>query len=244
MPTMPATDSRVLVVEDNAFTRTTLCGALRDAGVDVVGETGSAAEAIRLGRTVMPEAALLDLDLGEGPNGADVAVELRTLAPAIGIVILTSYEDPRLTGRNLDHLPSNIVYLVKGNLDDARTLSTAIADAIDLASSETSAGPSAVPAPTGDVARLTDRQIEVIRLVAEGLSNAEIARQRDIGRADHHARRARARHSDGVLEQPARAADARVPAHERHGHRRCLRLQPSASGSADAGRSPSRAGWC
>jgi DNA-binding NarL/FixJ family response regulator len=180
MPTMPATDSRVLVVEDNAFTRTTLCGALRDAGVDVVGETGSAAEAIRLGRTVMPEAALLDLDLGEGPNGADVAVELRTLAPAIGIVILTSYEDPRLTGRNLDHLPSNIVYLVKGNLDDARTLSTAIADAIDLASSETSAGPSAVPAPTGDVARLTDRQIEVIRLVAEGLSNAEIARQRYI----------------------------------------------------------------
>jgi DNA-binding NarL/FixJ family response regulator len=37
-----------------------------------------------------------------------------------------------------------------------------------------------VPAPTGDVARLTDRQIEVIRLVAEGLSNAEIARQRYI----------------------------------------------------------------
>lgn len=177
---MPATDTRVLVVEDNAFTRTTLCGALRDAGVDVVGDTGSAAEAIRLARTLAPAAALLDLDLGEGPNGADVAVELRLLAPAIGIVILTSYEDPRLTGRNLEHLPSNIVYLVKGNLDDARTLSTAIADAIGLATSEPSAGRSAVPAPTGDVARLTDTQIEVVRLVAEGLSNAEIARQRYI----------------------------------------------------------------
>lgn len=177
---MPATDTRVLVVEDNAFTRTTLCGALRDAGVDVIGDTGAAADAIRLARALAPEAALLDLDLGDGPNGADVAVELRTLAPTIGIVILTSYEDPRLTGRNLEHLPSNIVYLVKGSLDDARTLSTAIADAIALASNEPSAGRSAVPAPTGDVARLTDTQIEVIRLVAEGLSNAEIARQRYI----------------------------------------------------------------
>lgn len=180
MPTMPATDTRVLVVEDNAFTRTTLCGALRDAGVDVIGDTGSAADAIRLARTLMPEAALLDLDLGAGPNGADVAVELRSLAPAIGIVILTSYEDPRLTGRNLDHLPSNIVYLVKGDLDDSRTLSSALADAVAIASSEPAAGRSAVPAPTGDVARLTDTQIEVIRLVAEGLSNAEIARQRYI----------------------------------------------------------------
>ncbi|MGI9187666.1 MAG: response regulator, partial [Gaiellales bacterium] len=146
MLAMPATDNRVLVVEDNAFTRTTLCGALRDAGVDVVGDTGSAADAIRLARTLLPEAALLDLDLGDGPNGADVAVELRTLAPDIGIVILTSYEDPRLTGRNLDHLPSNLVYLVKGNLDDSRTLSTAIADSIALAIKEPMTGRSAVPA--------------------------------------------------------------------------------------------------
>ena len=180
MPSMPATGTRVLVVEDNAFTRTTLCGALRDAGVDVVGDTGSAADAVRLARTLEPAAALLDLDLGEGPNGADVAVELRAITPSTGIVILTSYEDPRLTGRNLDHLPSNIVYLVKGQLGDARTLSTAIADAVSLASNEPSTGRSAVPASTGDVARLTDTQIEVIRLVAEGLSNAEIARQRYI----------------------------------------------------------------
>lgn len=177
---MPATDARVLVVEDNSFTRTTLCGALRDAGVDVVGETASAADAIRLARTLTPDAALLDLDLGDGPNGADVAVELRVLVPSIGIVILTSYADPRLTGRNLEHLPSNIVYLVKGDLDDARTLSVALHESIELAASDARSGRSAIPAPTGDVARLTDTQIEVIRLVAAGLSNAEISRQRYI----------------------------------------------------------------
>lgn len=181
MPPMPAPDARVLVVEDNAFTRTTLSGALRDAGVDVVGETGLAAEAIRLVRSLTPAAVLLDLDLGDGPNGADVAVELRLLVPTIGIVILTSYEDPRLTGRNLEHLPTNIVYLVKGNLDDARTLSDALHEAISLAAPGAPAGSrSAVPAATGDMARLTDTQIEVVRLVAEGLSNAEISRQRYI----------------------------------------------------------------
>lgn len=181
MPPMPAIDAPVLVVEDNAFTRTTLCGALRDAGIHVVGDTGSAAEAVRLARSLTPAAVLLDLDLGDGPNGADVAMELRSLNAAVGIVILTSYEDPRLTGRNLEHLPTNIVYLVKGDLDDARTLSVALHESIALAApGARAAAVSAIPEPTGDVARLTDVQIEVIRLVAEGPSNAEISRQRYI----------------------------------------------------------------
>jgi DNA-binding NarL/FixJ family response regulator len=94
-------------------------------------------------------------------------------------VILTSYEDPRLTGRNLDHLPGNVRYLVKGELDDASTLSSALAASITMAATP-AAGRSAIPEPTGDVARLTDTQIEVVRLVAEGLSNSEIARQRYI----------------------------------------------------------------
>ncbi len=177
---MPASGVKVLVVEDSQFTRATLCGALRSAHVDVVAETGSAAEAIRLARTCAPDAAMLDLDLGAGPSGVDLAVELRQERPDLGIVILTSYEDPRLTGRNVDHLPSNVVYLVKGELDDAMQLSHALVRSIAAAAANPAAGESPVPAPSGDVARLTDTQIEVVRLVAQGLSNAEIARQRFI----------------------------------------------------------------
>lgn len=176
---MPASGLRVIVVEDSAFTRTTLCGALRDAGVDVVGDAGSASEGVTLTRALAPDAVLVDLDLGAGPSGADLAAELRASRPNLGIVILTSYEDPRLTGRNVDHLPSDVVYLVKGALDDATQLSHAIVRAVAAAGAPSRPG-SPIPKPTGDVAKLTDTQIEVVRLVAEGLSNAEIARQRFI----------------------------------------------------------------
>lgn len=176
---MPASGSRVVVVEDSAFTRTTLCGALRNAGIDVVGDAGTAAEGVALTRAHAPDAVLLDLDLGAGPSGADLAAELRERRPDLGIVILTSYEDPRLTGRNVDHLPADVVYLVKGGLDDAAQLSHAIVRAIAAAGAPRRTG-SPIPAPSGDVARLTDTQIEVIRLVAQGLSNGEIARQRFI----------------------------------------------------------------
>lgn len=61
---------RVLVVEDDGFTRTTLCAALRGLGIDVVADTGSAAQALDLAARHTPDAALLDLDLGPGPGAS------------------------------------------------------------------------------------------------------------------------------------------------------------------------------
>lgn len=175
--------ARVLVVEDNDFTRTTVCGALRDAGVHVVGDTGSAADALALAAQTAPHAALLDLDLGRGPSGIDIAVALRESFPAIGIVILTSYGDPRLTGRNVDHLPGGSVYLVKSDLTSTDALARAIGASMRLAADAGSVSRSAMPAPRGSTAGLTDAQVEVARMVAEGLSNAEIASRRGVSDA-------------------------------------------------------------
>jgi DNA-binding NarL/FixJ family response regulator len=172
---LPSAAPRVLVVEDNDFTRMTLSGALVTAGLDVVGETGSAAEALRIARRRAPDAAMLDLDLGAGPSGIDLAVELRELLPTVGLVMLSSYEDPRLTGRNVDHMPAGTRYAVKGRIGDAHTLSSLITQAIAAAQSGApDAGYPEVPQPSG----LTDGQIEVMRLVADGLSNAQIAEAR------------------------------------------------------------------
>jgi DNA-binding NarL/FixJ family response regulator len=172
---LPTVAPRVLVVEDNDFTRMTLSGALVNAGLDVVGETGSAAEAIRLARRRAPDAAMLDLDLGRGPSGIDLAVELRELLPVIGVVMLSSYEDPRLTGRNVDHMPAGTHYAVKGRIGDAKTLSSLIMQAIaEARGAATDAGGPAMPQVSG----LTDGQIEVMRLIADGMSNAQIAEAR------------------------------------------------------------------
>ena len=79
----------VLVVEDDAFTLSTLCAALRQHGVVVVGEASSAAQAILLANELQPSAALIDLDLGKGPTGIDLArppIPARYPAGATGIV--------------------------------------------------------------------------------------------------------------------------------------------------------------
>ena len=64
---------RVVIVEDDALLRTSLVAALPLQGIDVVGSADGAAGALELIRRVQPDAALLDLDLGVGPNGIDIA---------------------------------------------------------------------------------------------------------------------------------------------------------------------------
>jgi DNA-binding NarL/FixJ family response regulator len=174
---------RVIVVEDDAFTRTTLCAALRGTGVDVVADTASAAQALDLAALRAPHAALLDLDLGPGPNGIDVAIALREARPSIGIVILTGYSDPRLTGRNVEALPGGTIYLTKGELSSADVLARALDTSRRLASDPRALAVSVQPRPRGSTARLTDTQVEVARMVADGLSNAEIAARRNVSPA-------------------------------------------------------------
>lgn len=169
---------RVIVVEDNAFARATVTGALEGGADDihVVFDTASAADALERGRRLAPHAALLDLDLGEGPSGVDLARALRRHLPGIGIVILTSYDDPRLSGHAIDRIPEGTVYLLKREIGHVDQVRAALRDSVSAASH---AVPGAEVAIESDVS-LTDEQIAVMRLVAEGASNAEIARRRHV----------------------------------------------------------------
>ena len=163
---------RVLIVDDHDFARMGLVSAVRLLGCEVVGDVATAAEAIRVARQVPPDVALLDLDLGEGPTGLDVAHALRRLDPAIGLVIVSSYEDPRLLGFDQKSLPGDVVYLVKQQLGSPGELGRAI-----RAARRHEAAP---PEPEPELASLSAQQIETMRLVAAGCSNAEIARRRSI----------------------------------------------------------------
>jgi DNA-binding NarL/FixJ family response regulator len=151
--------SRVLIVDDHDFARMGLVSAVRLLGCEVVAEVATAKEAVRAARLTTPDVALLDLDLGEGPSGIDLAHALRRLCPAIGLVVISAYEDPRLLGVGQQALPDDIVYLV---------IRAALRH-------------EAVPAaPTPELSSLSAQQIEIMRLVAAGCSNVEIARQRSI----------------------------------------------------------------
>lgn len=161
--------TRVLVVEDDDFTRTMLAGALAHSGMTVVAAVPGARAAMDalLGSDV--DCAVLDLDLGPGPTGIDLAHGLRQRLPHVGVVILTSFSDPRLLSGSLKDLPDGSAFVVKQALADMALL----VEAIDAAVALRGTGVPASPAHD-----LTDAQIETLRLLAGGLTNAEIARVR------------------------------------------------------------------
>jgi two-component system nitrate/nitrite response regulator NarL len=163
---------RLAVVEDDAFTRMTLSAALKAKGLNVVMAAADAAEAALLSQIHAIDAAILDLHLGIGPTGIDVAQALRRQNPGVGIVFLTSFDDPRLLSTHLPQLPGNSQYLTKSSIGEVDQLVNAIQLAV------IGRGNTASKLKNHALGKFTDSQIETLRLVAQGLSNAEIARRR------------------------------------------------------------------
>lgn len=167
---------RVAIVEDDAFTRLTLASALRAQGIEVVIDTGSATEALKDIDRAQPHAALLDLHLGKGPTGIDLANEFRSRFPNLGIVFLSSFENPRLLNPHLPPMPYRSIYLQKNEIGDILKIKEALRVSVDR--TQRLPNPSAsTPSP---IARLSDVQLETLRLMSQGLSNSEIAKRRNV----------------------------------------------------------------
>ncbi len=164
-PTVDAV--RVMLVEDDDFTRVTLRAALERYDIQVVAEASDAKNAIQQAVDSRAQVGIFDLDLGPGPTGIDVANGVRRLLPDFGVVILTSYEDPRLLSASLARVPRGAGYIVKQSLADLDFLVAAVVGTLH--------GRQETQAPRVD---MTDAQIETLRLLACGLTNSEIARAR------------------------------------------------------------------
>ena len=167
---MPTT---ALVIEDDDLMRVSLVAALASADVDVVASAKTSAEALELAQTLFPQVALVDLHLGRGPTGVDVAHELRKNDPRIGIVFLTSFEDPRLIAETKP-LPQGSQYLLKKDVGSIDEIAEAITASLEGKNRRIS---TELPS---NMSQLSDVQLETLRLVAQGLSNTEIARRRQV----------------------------------------------------------------
>ena len=162
---------KLIVVEDDDFTLFTLSATLKASGFDVVAEAKNAGEAVSKSLEKRPDVALLDLDLGIGPTGVDLSIALRKKLPNIGIVFLTSYKDPRLLRSSLPELPAGSIFLVKQDITDPSLLEIKVREAALYKIGNKDKSPVIE-------SEFTDSQIETLKLLAEGLSNGEIAKRR------------------------------------------------------------------
>jgi len=169
-------NARLILVEDDPFTRATLGDALAQHGFDIRARVGTAFDAIEAQRIHDPQVALLDLDLGVGASGVDVAIALRERNPKIGIVFLTTYKTPRLINSNLPNLPQGSIFLNKLEINSTAKIATQISLAILKPLAKR-----ALPwVRSGPLSTMPASQIEIMKDIAAGLSTAEIARIRGV----------------------------------------------------------------
>ena len=169
-------NARLILVEDDPFTRATLGDALTLHGFDVRARVGTAFDAIEAQEKHDPQVAILDLDLGVGASGIDVAIALREKNPKIGIVFLTTYKDPRLINSNMPSLPEGAIFLNKLDMNSTTKISIQISLAIVKPLAKR-----ALPwVRSGPLSSMSSVQIEILKDVAAGLSTSEIARNRGV----------------------------------------------------------------
>lgn len=178
-----ATLPRVMIASDDAFELTTMSAALRLHGVNIVGEASNKAVAENTFKSLQPEVLVIDL-LFASSSALSVISHLRKINPTLGIVLMTACPDLRLLGISEKNLPHGIQIVLKRSVADLAVLSFAIALSIDAQAMSNRATWIKSHASLHENAFLsvlsdfTDIQVATLRLVAQGLSNSEIAKVR------------------------------------------------------------------
>jgi len=173
----PSATIHVLVVDDHAIVRQGLASVFKDSGVRIVGEAEDADEAVRLARKLQPDVVLLDVRLNS-VDGLDAIRTIHAAAPNTRVVVLSAFD-------------SN-TYIARAISAGAHDYQMKTASRQELIDAVTHAAQGTPPSRSGEFRRmatsmlnktvpedievpLTPRETQVLRLVALGLSNQEIA---------------------------------------------------------------------
>jgi DNA-binding NarL/FixJ family response regulator len=163
---------KILVVEDDLFVNTMLKQILESAGLEVATAVDVAGALISIAETE-PNVILSDLDLGDGPNGADLVSMVSRKYPWINIIVLSTHRNPALATYPSSELPKGITYITKGDLADKQNLITLINESMLPKIKEENRNILQLPV-------LNSQQSEVLQLIAKGLSNQAIADVRGV----------------------------------------------------------------
>ncbi len=165
---------KVLLVEDEPMLRGLISVKLEADGFEVQA-AATAAEARKISDEFDPDIAILDIELGSGPTGVDLALILRRTHPEIALVFLTHVPEPRVVGIDNRAIPKNAAYLVKDRLADPGILNEAIEAAVR---NRVSHGFRHDKTEQHKLSDASKSQIAVLQMIALGMSNQQIADER------------------------------------------------------------------
>jgi DNA-binding NarL/FixJ family response regulator len=192
---------RVLVADDQAVVRDGVVLLLSSAdGIEVVGQAADGPGAVRLATELRPDVALVDLRM-PGLDGAGVTAEVLAADLGVRVLILTTYADddavlPALRAGAAGYLTKDVtgeallaavreVAAGRTVLDPAvqRRLVQLVVEEPAPPVSVTAPAPAPPPALPPEADGLTRREVDVVRLVADGLNNRQVARAMVVGEA-------------------------------------------------------------
>src|SRR5439155_9314033 len=172
---------RVVVADDDALLREGIASLLEDAGHEVVGRCADADDLLLKVRSYKPDIAIVDVRMppGNADDGLVAAAEIRRAYPNVAVLVLSQHLEPSYMLELVGDDASGVGYLLKDRVRD-------VADFVDaverVAAGGTAFDPEVVSGLVGGRRRsvlddLTEREREVLALIAEGRSNRSIAAQ-------------------------------------------------------------------
>jgi DNA-binding NarL/FixJ family response regulator len=172
-PVLAATfQRRLLIVEDEPLVAALLADALTAEGFTVASanDVVSAREGIR---DFDPDGLIIDISLGPGPTGVDLAYAVRKERSDIAILFLTRHPDLRTAGVRADHVPPNCGFVRKDRVTDTAYLLEAIEKVLTDADRDVRHDDD----PARPLGNLSEKQLTFLRLMALGYTNDAIAKE-------------------------------------------------------------------
>ena len=162
-----------MIVEDEPLVATLLSEALKHADFEI-GVAHSAAQATKLAQKFDPDVAIIDINLGQGASGVELAYIFDKKYPGIALLLLTKHPDLRTAGYVETEIPEGCGFLRKDLMNDTQSLIAAIKQVVrskDKLRQDSD--------PTRPFKNLTNAQVDLLRLIAQGYTNSKIAQLRE-----------------------------------------------------------------
>ena len=176
------TPINVLVCDNESLFREILVAALdKEPMINIVGATASGIEAAELSKQTRPDVVLMDIELGEGPNGIVVASDIKDAFPDTGIVVLSAHRDKEFLSSFLENGTAGWSFLLKQSIAYIKSLARAIESA---AAGQVTMDPTVMndlfPRQRSILERLTHDQMEALMFISSGYADSAISAELEI----------------------------------------------------------------